>query len=61
MSDEHENGKWIPCPICEGKTRTKVYRNTVLLNFPLYCPRCKKETQINVIQMTMTLSNKPDA
>ena len=26
-----------------SKTRTKVYEETVLLNFPLYCPKCKKE------------------
>ena len=52
---------WIPCPICRGKTRTKVYENTVLLWFPLYCPKCRHETMINVVNMQMTLSKEPDA
>lgn len=47
---------WIRCPICEGKTRTKVCKDTVLINFPLYCPRCKKETKINVVQLKLVLS-----
>jgi len=33
---------WISCPICKGKTRVKVFEDTVLLKFPLYCPWCKK-------------------
>ncbi|MBQ9721261.1 MAG: cysteine-rich KTR domain-containing protein [Oscillospiraceae bacterium] len=61
MSIEQDSGKWIPCPICEGRTRTKVYADTVLLNFPLYCPKCKKETRIDVVQLKMSLSKEPDA
>ena len=52
---------WILCPICSSKTRTKVYEDTVLLRFPLFCPKCKKETPINVVQLKMTLSDEPDA
>ena len=44
------------CPICGGKTRTKVYDDTVLVKFPLYCPKCKKEIKIDVIQLKMVLS-----
>lgn len=47
---------WIRCPICAAKTRTKVYPYTVLVNFPLYCPKCKKEILINVAQLKMTVS-----
>lgn len=47
---------WIRCPICAAKTRTKVYPHTVLVNFPLYCPKCKKEIMINVAQLRMTVS-----
>lgn len=61
MNNEQGCGKWIPCPICNGKTRTKVYADTVLLNFPLYCPKCRKETRIDVIQLKITLSKEPDA
>ncbi|MCX4300371.1 MAG: cysteine-rich KTR domain-containing protein [Lachnospiraceae bacterium] len=52
---------WIHCPACGGKTRTKVYGDTVLLNFPLFCPKCRKEIKINVVQLKMTLSKEPDA
>lgn len=33
--------KWVRCPVCHSKTRTKICENTVLIQFPLYCPKCK--------------------
>ena len=35
--------KWIYCPICKNKTRTKIRTDTKLINFPLYCPKCKQD------------------
>ena len=29
--------------------------NTVLLNFPLYCPKCKQETLISVQQQEVAV------
>ncbi len=55
------NSRWIRCPICGGKTRTKVYEETILLRFPLYCPKCKTEVKIDVMQFEMTRSKEPDA
>ena len=52
---------WVNCPICSGKTRTKVYEDTILVNFPLYCPKCKKEIRINVVKLKMVVSDEPDA
>ena len=52
---------WVHCPECDGKTRIKVYEDTVLLIFPLFCPKCKKEIIINVIKLKMVLSDEPDA
>lgn len=52
---------WAHCPICGAKTRTKVYFNTVLIKFPLFCPKCKNETLIDVVQFKMALSREPDA
>ena len=49
--------KWIHCSICGSKTRTKVSKDTVLVNFPLFCPRCKKETYVDVIKLKMVLSS----
>ncbi len=56
MNDNRKGSLWIHCPICGGKTRTKVYRDTVLVNFPLFCPKCKKEMCIDVVQFKMILS-----
>ena len=38
--------EWILCPVCGNKTRTMIQENTEMRNFPLYCPKCKKETSI---------------
>ncbi len=46
---------WIRCPSCCSKTRVKANLDTVLLNFPLYCPKCKKESIISVIQQKMVV------
>ncbi len=51
---------WILCPQCESKTRTKVYEQTVLVNFPLYCPKCKQEFLIDVVQLKMVVHQEPD-
>ena len=40
--------EWILCPICGNKTRIKMRSDTILKNFPLYCPKCKKESLIEV-------------
>lgn len=42
------DSEWILCPICGNKTRSKVREDTVLLRFPLYCPKCRQETLIEV-------------
>ena len=46
---------WIHCPICGSKTRTKVKENTVLLNFPLFCPKCKRETIVDIVKLKMVI------
>lgn len=33
-----------------------IREDTELKNFPLYCPKCKKETIINVQDMKITLA-----
>jgi hypothetical protein len=52
---------WVRCPSCGSKTRIKVYEDTVLLNFPLYCPKCKVETKVNIVKLKMVLCKEPDA
>ena len=52
---------WIMCPICKGKTHNKIREDTVLYNFPLFCPKCKQETVINAKQFNITVIKEPDA
>ncbi|MHA9742006.1 cysteine-rich KTR domain-containing protein [Robinsoniella peoriensis] len=40
---------WIHCPVCNNKTRLKARYDTVYIKFPLYCPKCKQETLIDLI------------
>lgn len=52
---------WVNCPLCNRKTRIKVFIDTVLIHFPLFCPWCKKETIINIIKLKMVITKEPDA
>lgn len=56
MDEIIEDSLWIYCPVCGGKTRTRVCKETVLVKFPLYCPKCKKEVLIDVIQLKIVAS-----
>ena len=56
-----EERKWLLCPVCDNKTRLKIRLDTVLENFPLYCPKCKQEMLINVDKLNTTATKEPDA
>ncbi|MEI3267112.1 MAG: cysteine-rich KTR domain-containing protein [Frisingicoccus sp.] len=49
------NSDWLSCPICGRKTHNKVRKDTVLINFPLYCPKCKQETLIDAKDLQITV------
>ena len=53
--------KWILCPVCKAKTRTQILDDTELKHFPLFCPKCKNETLINVKQFNITVIKEPNA
>ena len=53
--------EWILCPVCGNKTRVRIGVDTVLENFPLFCPKCKQETIINVKQLNISVIKEPDA
>lgn len=40
--------KWLLCPKCGKKTRLKLREDTEMKNFPLYCPKCKEMTLVDV-------------
>ena len=51
----------VYCPICGSKTRDRIRADTILKNYPLYCPKCKKETLIDVKDLQTTVIKEPDA
>ena len=53
--------EWILCPLCGNKTRIKIREDTVLKNYPLYCPKCRQETLIEVENLQVTVIKEPDA
>ncbi|WP_188802100.1 cysteine-rich KTR domain-containing protein [Sporolactobacillus putidus] len=53
--------KWILCPVYGTKTRVKICGDTLLVNFPLFCPKCKHETLINAKQLNISVIKEPDA
>lgn len=55
------NSEWVYCPICKNKTRNKIYDDTIVFNFPLFCPKCKQESIININKMKITIIKEPDA
>jgi len=52
---------FVLCPVCSCKTKTKIRPDTVLENFPLFCPKCKKETLVSIINFRMKVIKEPDA
>lgn len=52
---------WIRCPICGNKTRDKIRSDTIMRKFPLFCPKCKKESLIDVEQLNIKVIKEPDA
>lgn len=53
--------KWILCPICGSKTRNKIREDTILKNYPLYCPKCKQEVLVEAKGLQVIVIKEPDA
>ena len=52
--------EWVYCPICGNKTRNKIREDTILRNYPLYCPKCRQETLIEAKNIHVTVIKEPD-
>lgn len=50
--------KWVLCPLCSSKTRLKLLPDTVLKNYPLFCPKCKKELIISAKNLQISVVEK---
>ena len=53
--------KWVLCPICGAKTRLRLLQRTVLRDFPLFCPKCKRESLVNAQNFQIEIIDQPDA
>ena len=51
----------VLCPVCGNKTRNRIREDTELKNYPLYCPKCRQETLIEVENLQVTVIKEPDA
>lgn len=40
---EVKNGRAV-CPVCHRETQERILDDTSLVNFPLFCKRCKQTT-----------------
>lgn len=49
---------WVFCPICKSKTKTKINEDTQLKNFPLYCPKCRNESIVDVKNGKLSMSQR---
>lgn len=52
--------QWVICPLCKGKTRLKLLPDTVLRNYPLFCPKCKNEVIINAAHLQISVVNEEE-
>ena len=53
--------EWILCPICGNKTRVRIRNHTELNKFTPYCPKCSRESLIEVKNLKITVIKEPDA
>lgn len=58
MSREEQ---WLLCPVCGAKTRLRLLQRTVLREFPLYCPKCRRESVISARNFQIETVYQPDA
>ena len=52
--------EWILCPVCGSKTRSRIREDTILINYPLYCPKCRQERLIEVRNLQIIVITEPD-
>lgn len=50
--------KWLLCPICQNKTRTKLRPDTEAKNLIVFCPKCKRESVVDIKDMEIKSCQK---
>lgn len=57
MRTKKMNDTWVLCPICGGKTRTKIKPDTEAKNLPIFCKICKNEVVMDIKDMEVRKSD----
>ena len=60
MTESEAVKRWVLCPRCGAKTRLQILRETELKTFPLFCPKCRCESIVNVKNYIIE-TKQPDA
>lgn len=50
-----KKSEWIYFPVCCNKICDKIRDDTILRDYPLYCPKCKQETLIEISNLEITV------
>ena len=50
-----ETTEWIRYPVCGNKIRNRVRKGTIMRNSPLYCPKCKHGTLVDIKQFIVRI------
>lgn len=40
--------KRVYCPVCNNKTRSSFRKDTTAHNLPVFCPKCKTTSLVNI-------------
>lgn len=49
--------KWVYCPVCGRKTRTKIRPDTRAENLIVFCPVCKNESLVDIKRNKVNISS----
>ena len=60
MKEAAKEKQWVLCPWCGSKTRLQIFRETELKDFPLFCPKCRHDSIIDVKNFIIK-TTQPDA
>lgn len=47
--------EWRLCQVCGSKTHDRIRKDTVLINYSLYCLKCRQEMLIRVKELNITV------
>ena len=57
MEDIAKESRIVHCPECGHETDIRVFEDTLLLNFPLYCPYCGKHLMVDIMKFKIARSD----